>query len=250
MDYRYLNPPAELPANVLHCTFFSRLANHEVGFCVYLPPDYASSQDPYPVIYHLHGYQNHESTELSALDGVLRSRRAVTVFPNYSLPVEDWEHFPLEAYLLEEVIPHVESRFRVLTAREGRSLSGFSMGGGLAFCFAVRHPELFSGVTAYAGTYHHYFDQGFLTVDAPVERAEALRRIILENKSPSERNVLHLLNRQADHIRGKLAIELRVGTKDILYCDNEIAHLHLCGLQIPHTYEVIEGAAHELRRIV
>ena len=69
------------------------------------------------------------------------------------------------------------------------------MGGALAFYYAVKHPGLFGHVTPYAGTYHHQY---------------------------------------ADKIRGDLHIDIRIGTDDILICDNEIMHLYLNALDIPH----------------
>lgn len=233
-----------------HRTFFSLLAGHEVGFNIYLPADYAQNSRRYPLAIHLHGWQCHESSDILVTEKIYAARDAITVFPNYCLPVDDLEHFPLEKMLLEEFLPQIECEYRTIAAREGRQISGFSMGGGLAFYFAVKHPELFCAVTAYAGTYHHYFDQGFATVGAPAEQASAFRDAILGMDNPSEKNILHLLNRQADAIRSRLQIELRAGTQDVLYCDNEITHLHLDSLHIPHTYVKISGADHNLSAIV
>lgn len=50
------------------------------------------------------------------------------------------------------------------------------------------------------------------------------------NRTPS--NILSLLNENADVLRDRIKIELRVGTEDVLYCDNEILHLHLDLLRI------------------
>ena len=51
------NPPAESPQNVFHKTFYSQLINHEIGYNIYLPPDYDTAEKRYPVTYHLHGWQ-------------------------------------------------------------------------------------------------------------------------------------------------------------------------------------------------
>lgn len=250
MSFRFINSPEQPPQGVQHRTFFSPLAGHEVGCNIYLPRDYHESDRRYPLVLHLHGWMCHESSDIHAMEKVYAARDAITVFPNYCLPVDDLEHFPLEERLLEEFLPCIEREYRTIASREGRHISGFSMGGGLAFYYAVKHPELFSSVTAYAGTYHHYFDQEFATVGAPIEQAAAFRETILGMNNPSEKNILHWLNRQADAIRGKLKIEMRVGTEDILHCDNEITHLHLDSLHIPHTYVKIPGAGHHLEAIV
>lgn len=247
---QYINPPSKTPKNVFHKTFYSNLAGHEIGYNIYLPPDYENSNKRYPVVYHIHGWKNNESSEIWPMEKVYQNRQAITVFPNISLPVENLENFPVESMIIRELIPYIDSEYKTNATCEGRAISGFSMGGGLAFYYAVKYPELFSKVTAYAGTYHHYYNQGYLTVDANPEQAAEFRDLIVNTESQSENNILILLNSNAGKIRNTLQIELHVGTSDILYCDNEILHLHLETLHIPHEYKKFDGAAHELDKIV
>ena len=247
---QFVNPARLQPERVFHRSFFSKLAGHEVGYQIYLPAGYEEENRRWPLVCHLHGWQGNESSEIGAMEKVYRDGKAIYAFPNLYLPVDDPEHFPLEEMVLKEFIPHIEREYHAGGQRDARFLSGFSMGGGMAFVYAVKHPELFAGVTACAGTYHHYFDQGFLTVDADAGQAEQYRDLILTSEKVTENNILHRLNRQADAIRGTLKIELRVGMSDVLYCDNEIVHLHLDALNIPHTYVRIPWAAHELSKIV
>ena len=184
------------------------------------------------------------------MENVCRGREAITVFPNNSPVIGEREDLPVERMLTEELIPHIDSTFRTLTDRSARAVSGFSMGGGMAFYFALRHPELFSAVTAYAGTYHHYFCyEDFRTVSAPPEKAVEFRRDLLAREAPRGRDILQLLTERAAMLRD-LRIALRVGSGDVLFCDSEILHLHLNELGIPHEYRVIAGAGHFLRDIL
>ncbi len=247
---QYLNPPSKAPQNVFHKTFYSNLAGHEIGFNIYLPPDYKSNSKGYPVVYHLHGWTGNESSEIWAMEKIYHSRQAITVFPNLSLPVKNLENFPVETMIIHELIPYIDSEYKTEVSREGRAISGFSMGGGMAFYYAVKYPELFSEVTAYAGTYHHYYDQGFLTVDADPGKAIEFCDLIINAENPSEKNILNLLNNNADKIRDKLQIKLHIGTADVLYCDNEILHFHLDALHIPHEYRKFDGADHVLEKIL
>ncbi len=50
-------------------------------------------------------------------------------------------------------------------------------------------------------------------------------------------------------IRDKLKIDIHIGTADILFCDNEILHLYLDYLNIPHKYRKFEGIDHDLEKI-
>jgi S-formylglutathione hydrolase FrmB len=51
-------------------------------------------------------------------------------------------------FFLREFIPHIEGKYRIRAGREGRAISGISMGGYGALRFAFAHPELFSAVSA------------------------------------------------------------------------------------------------------
>jgi ribosomal-protein-alanine N-acetyltransferase len=129
------------------------------------------------------------------------------------------------------------------------------MGGGFAFYNAVKYPELFSSVTTYAGTYHHYYHEDYETVGVPSEKAaELYKQMISEAKYGKarhyEKNILELLSQNAVKIRDNLRITIHIGTDDVLYCDNEILRLHLNALNIPHEYRKFYGVEHDLSCIV
>jgi hypothetical protein len=65
-----------------------------------------------------------------------------------------------------------------------------------------------------------------------------------------ENNILCLVRQNADKIRGKLKIDLHIGTADILFCDNEILHLYLESLNIPHEYKIFAEIGHDLEKIL
>lgn len=48
----------------------------------------------------------------------------------------------------------------------------------------------------------------------------------------------------------KLKIDIHIGTSDILFCDNEILHLYLNSLNIPHEYRIFEKIGHDLEKIL
>ena len=54
-----------------------------------------------------------------------------------------------ETYFVKEVLPFVESKYRVVEGREGRLLVGFSKSGWGAFSLLLRHPDLFDRAAAW-----------------------------------------------------------------------------------------------------
>jgi enterochelin esterase-like enzyme len=148
----YVNLPGQTPRNVTHKTFYSKLYGHELGYNIYLPPDYDRNENKYPVTYHLHGWTGSESTEIWTLEKVYSKRQSITVFANSSPVIEDKENLPVELMIIEELIPYIDEKYRTYTACGNRSISGFSMGGGAAFYYAVKH-RVVCFCNAYAGTY-------------------------------------------------------------------------------------------------
>ncbi|MNN24476.1 Endo-1,4-beta-xylanase/feruloyl esterase precursor [compost metagenome] len=249
----FVNPPAESPQYVTHKIFYSQVLNHEIGYNIYLPPGYKDCGEKYPVAYHIHGWTGNESSEIWPLEKVCKNRRAITVFVN-AISSED-NYFDalmqIESILIKELIPHIDGQYRTDTTRENRMLSGFSMGGNMAFYYAVKHPELFGSVTPYAGTYHHLYLKEYRTVGvAPEKVIELYEDMMREEWYLEENNILCLVRQNAEKIRSKLKIDIHIGTADILFCDNEILHLYLDSLNIPHEYRKFEKIGHNLEKIV
>ncbi len=214
---------------------------------------YNTFHEKYPVAYHIHGWMGNESSEIWTLEKVYKSRRAITVFVN-AISSED-NYFDallqIESIIIKELIPHIEGQYRTDATRENRMLSGFSMGGNMAFYYVVKHPEWFSSVTAYAGTYHHLYNKEYRTVGVAPEKAiELYEDMMREEWYLEENNILCLVRQNAEKIRVKLKINIHIGTADILFCDNEILHLYLDSLNITHEYRIFEEIGHDLEKIL
>ncbi len=249
----FVNPPSESPQHVSHQTFYSQILHHAIGYNIYLPPGYEDCDEKYPVAYHIHGWTGNESSEIWPLQKVCQNRQTITVFVNAISSEKDCfaALLQIEAILIAELIPHIDDAYRTDTAREDRMLSGFSMGGNMAFYYAVKHPDLFGSVTPYAGTYHHLYHKEYRTVGVAPEKAiELYEDMLREEWYLEENNILCLVRQNADQIRSRLKIDMHIGTADILFCDNEIMHLYLNSLNIPHAYRQYPGVEHDLEKII
>lgn len=237
---RYINTPDTLPKNVRHTIFYSELYHHDLGFCIYLPADYETSGKAYPVHYHFHGWQGQECSSVPHMEPVYQDSDTIYVFPNNSYDLGEETDLPVERMIFEELIPYIETNYRVT---DSRTVSGFSMGGGMAVWFALRHPGVFADVIAYAGTFHHYYHKDYMTAYVPVERAAELYQGMLQTKWESERNLLALFEKAPKDI---FRLTMLVGTEDPLYCDAQVLHMHLKALDFPHTYKIMDGVGHSL----
>jgi len=245
-----INPPDKTPEFVAHKTFFSKLINNEIGYNIYLPPEYLKNEKRYPVLYHLHGWKGNESSDIWKLEKAYKKGNAIVVFANGT---SDNGYIngklPMESIIITELMPHIDANYRTEANRENRVISGFSMGGAGAFYYAVKYSELFGEVTAYAATFHHFYNKNYHGVGEPAERAAEFYEKMMKEDNSGEFNIINILKQCAGKIRSNLKINLVIGTGDILICDNEIMHFYLDSLDIPHGYRKIADAGHELEKI-
>ena len=144
----------------------------ESEVAIYLPPSYALSPERrYPTLYLLHGYitgievfgaradtRGFQGMQLAAtMDDSIRrgaAREMIVVAPNgrnayfgsfyTNSPVTgSWEDF-----IVQELVPWIDAKYRTIPRAEGRGIAGHSMGGYGAIMLAIKHPEVFSALYA------------------------------------------------------------------------------------------------------
>lgn len=142
--------------------FQSQLVGKTLPYNVILPRDYQTSRTRYPVLYLLHGFSGHYSdwaTRTNLADYAAEYRLIVVTpegnngwYTDSATNAAD----KYETYILQELIPDVDRRFRTIQTRYGRGIAGLSMGGYGALKFGLKHPDQFvfaaslSGATATA----------------------------------------------------------------------------------------------------
>lgn len=256
----FINIPKKTPHGVSHKTFFSNLVNQEVGYNIYLPPDYAISDKKYPVMYWLHGMNGNESAELWVAEYCaynLKNAQMIIVFVNGTAMSGYWDSadgaLPIESIIITELIPHIDSTYRTISNRTGRVIEGFSMGGQGALFYAAKYPELFCSVIAYAGPYcpvtksdGSYYDWEDILEFFLAEFEE------LYYNDPALVEVFtahYWITKNADVIRRDLKIRLVAGTLDSLFDCVEKTHKHLEAMNIPHEYEVMQNTDHDIHKM-
>ena len=138
---------------------------------VYTPfgyEDKANSRKSYPVLYLLHGGGGDEDAWISMgraceiLDNLIEKGLAepmICVMPNgnpgqqaartYQIeekPIDRNDPSQANLYinsLAKDIIPYIESHYRVIAKKSARAVSGLSMGGGHTFAVTVNYPNLF-----------------------------------------------------------------------------------------------------------
>ncbi len=140
--------------------FQSTLVNATLPYHVILPPGYrGSGTTRYPVLYLLHGLGGHYSdwvTRTNVADYAAKYRMiVVTPEGNDSWYVDSGgvSTDKYEAYILKELIPDVDQRYRTIQARYGRAVAGLSMGGYGAIKYGLKYPATFVFAGSMSGAF-------------------------------------------------------------------------------------------------
>ncbi len=146
----------------------SKALNGETrSFWVYTPPGYTqSTKQRYPVLYLFHGSNDTAGGWVLAgqanyiLDNLIAERKLVPmllVMPfGHAVPfgspreIQATNSDVYEKYLLDDVMPLVDSKYRVRNDREHRAIAGLSMGGGQALSIGFKHLDLFNSIGAFS----------------------------------------------------------------------------------------------------
>jgi S-formylglutathione hydrolase FrmB len=138
----------------------SRILGETIRYCVLLPADYDSAKnEQYPVLYFLHGLGQSEKslfetggwTLIDDLQEELKIGEFLIVAPegksSFYINSADGK-FRYSDFFIRELMPRVETKYRIRRSRAYRGITGVSMGGYGALRFAFAYPQLFGSVSA------------------------------------------------------------------------------------------------------
>jgi enterochelin esterase family protein len=183
----------DVPHGQIHHHFYrSKVANDDRDFYVYTPPGYdPAAKTTYPVLYLLHGYSDDASGWTAVgranviLDNLIAQGKAkpmIIVMPlGYGTmeiirrgrgafddtAVRDQNFSRFRENLLTEVMPQVESGYRVAKDRNSRAIAGLSMGGSESLLTGLNNIDKFAWIGAFSsGGIPEDFQTDFPTLDA------------------------------------------------------------------------------------
>jgi S-formylglutathione hydrolase FrmB len=238
----------------------SRILKRAVHYCVYLPSGYdaGATQRPalrYPVLYFLHGLGDNEQGLFNSGGWILFDdlRRQHKMGDFLIVAPEGWRSFYINSadgsvrysdFFLQEFMTHIEGKYRIRSGREGRAISGISMGGYGALRFAFAHPELFSAASAQSAALFTQSpqqldaaaDTGLMGVLAPVFGSP------INVRHWNENNPFLLAKKNAAALQ-KLSIYFNCGQDDNYGFEKGAAQLHdeLQKEGVKHEYHAYPG---------
>lgn len=251
----WINEPRKnqtVPECIQHLKFQSKLVKQDIGYCLYLPPNYAKNKNKrYPVIYNLHGNGGNEFTGVDSaalLDKKIKLGQCpemIMVFPNggkstFYKNSHDGK-LPIESIFLEEFIPHIDKTYRTIASGKGRCIEGFSMGGRGSTRLAMKHPEMFCSLFCQAGNVPELLK----SFDEAGGKEVISKMLGSKRENYVADDVYENIKRNANRIRKNVRILIACGTKDGGHLPTvRIYHNALLKHKIDHTFIELEGLAH------
>lgn len=184
---------SDVPRGEVHHHFYkSAVADDQRDYYVYTPPGYdPAARTTYPVLYLLHGFSDdaggwtavgHANVIFDNLIAQGKAKPMIVVMPlgygtmemirlGWGAPrpaeVRDKNRSDFQKALLTEVMPKVESEYRVAKDRSSRAIAGLSMGGSESLSTGLNHLDKFAWIGAFsAGGLPEPFDKDFPDLDA------------------------------------------------------------------------------------
>ena len=245
-------PQPQKVSSVQTVPFVSKLVGKPLPYNVVLPVGYdqpSAKGTSYPVLYLLHGLTGHYDnwTKRTKLAEYAAAYSMIIVTPEGN---NGWYTDSAtvltdkyESYIVNELIPDVQQRFRANPAREGRAIAGLSMGGYGALKFAVKHPGLF----VFAGSMSGALGAASWTEEDMGGRQAIWQSLLLVYGPPdSPTRTANDLNKlfgelTPQRIAALPFIYLDCGTEDILLATNRSFDEILLKQKIPHEYRELPG---------
>jgi enterochelin esterase-like enzyme len=237
----------------------SEITGGTLMYSVYLPPFYYSSADSFPVFYLLHGYTGSDASWIDrcnihvTIDSLIRSGDVppmIVIMPDAknSYYINDYAgRFPYEDIFIHELIPLVDSTYKIYTGRACRIIGGLSMGGYGAVIHSILHHEYFGTCIALSAAirsdemiinetqddYNNKFGPLYGNGLAGEERLTELW---------NSYNPLYMINGSTASVLKGINWYFDCGTDDYLLPGNELLHQMFLKFNIPHEYHVRIGA--------
>lgn len=148
---------------IVYCYYNSKTVGFTRAMVVYTPPGYTqNTTEKYPVLYLFHGSTDTEETWFKVgrvnliLDNLIAQGKAkpmIIVMP-YGNPFSQLDPFKNDSIvvqeLIEDMIPYIENKYRVIANQEQRAVAGFSRGGRRTLRAGILHSDLFAWACAFS----------------------------------------------------------------------------------------------------
>ena len=231
---------------------------------VILPTEYdPNTPQDWPVVYLLHGFRGRYDTWINKTQPDLPAAASrmgeIIVCPDGGFSSWYWDSpidstMRYETYITQELIAAIDSLYQTRPSREGRAITGYSMGGHGALYLALRHPDIFGACGSMSGgvallpfSKNWDIEKRIGPYQENPQRWEEysvmgqLWRAVPFNDRSREVAGLPSVDPSSELQAGQLAIFIDCGTEDYFYNVNMRLHEELLYRNVPHEFIIRPG---------
>jgi len=173
---------AEMGVTIIDARHYSHVFGETRNYRIFLPRGYYQNPDKkYPVIYFLHGwsqryfgsgdeqyryaeYDRGKDNSGENMENFASTHEVIIVKSDGYNPIAGEEYYlrpynigPVESYrqfpiYFPELIDHIDATYQTKAQREGRAITGLSMGGFMSFVIAGKYSDLFCAAGNFCGS--------------------------------------------------------------------------------------------------
>lgn len=234
-------------AQVDTVSHYSQSLNKEMRYAITYPESYKNSDENYPVVYLLHGaggdFSNwHKNVKKpNLLSDLANQYQMLIVTPEvgpfsyyYDSPMLDTVRYA--SYITIDLIQEIDENYRSIPSRQGRAITGLSMGGHGAIMLSAKNPDLFFAAGSMSGVMN--IDTNLWYID---EERKALRKKQqiemlgeINYEAPfSPYTAIGLIKKMKQN---NVQMIIDCGTDDFLIKTNRQMHQLLLESGVPHDY--------------
>lgn len=228
----------------------SKLMARDLAYRVIVPSGYseaANAQTRFPVIYLLHGLTGNFAnwTDRTKLAEYVAEKNVIIVTPEGE---DGWytdgatnANDKYESYIIKELIPEIDKKFRTVADRKNRAIAGLSMGGYGALKFGMKYPEMFS----LAGSFSGALGAATFPSTGPNNGLMKSLNIIfgpMDSDTRKANDVFKMIRETTpEKIKALPFLYIDCGTEDFLFQNNRDFIDLLVEKQVPHEFRQLPG---------
>ncbi len=227
-------------ARVDTVSVFSNAMHREYKCVVIKPETYKKSKEAFPVVYLLHGYDGWYSNwiiRVPELKTWADLFNLIIVCPEghksswyFDSPVDSTMRF--ETYIGTEVPDWIDAHYKTIKNRQGRAITGLSMGGHGGLFIGFRHADIFGACGSMSGGVDLYSSRNKYDI------IKRLGDTLTHRDNWVNYSLFHVVETPPSDT---LKIIIDCGIKDFFFPANEQLHEKLLNLKIQHDFIVRPG---------
>jgi len=214
---------------------YSTAMHKEVKAVVISPANYAVAEQRFPVVYLLHGFSGKYSDWIKLVPQIKQMAddyQLLIVCPDgsygswyFDSPVDS--SFRYETFVSTELTIYIDSHFKTISNRNGRAITGLSMGGHGGLFLGFRHQDIFGACGSMSGGVDLLPFAGKFEIDKRI--GDTVHHL----QNWKDLSVINLIEHYSDD---SLSIIIDCGTEDFFYKYNKNLHQKMLRLGIKHDY--------------